>query len=131
MVALANSPSPTAVAMPAAVQRPSAPVTETALRPSVVVPAPVQLTLPKKADIQYDPEKMHAVLQEAISRLNDMVQRGGQGLSFSMDPKLGRPVVTVTNTQTGEVVRTIPNEVIIRLGHSIEDLKGLLHDQSL
>jgi len=74
---------------------------------------------------------MMANLKEAISRLNDMMQSGGRGLNFAMDPKLGRPVVTVTNTQTGEVVRTIPNEVIIRVGHSIEDLKGLLHDQSL
>jgi uncharacterized FlaG/YvyC family protein len=34
--------------------------------------------------------------------------------------------VTVTNKETGEVIRQIPNEVVIRLARSIEDTKGLL-----
>jgi flagellar protein FlaG len=81
-----------------------------------------------KAEIKVDTERMKQNLQEAISRLNDMVRDGGRGLSFSMDDKLGRPVVYVKNAETGEVVRQIPNEVVVRLAHSIESFKGILHN---
>ena len=131
MVALSNSPSPTTVAMPAGSVRASAPVNEAPHNATVSSVPVAHMVMPKKAEINFDSEKMMANMKEAISRLNDMMQSGGRGLNFAMDAKLGRPVVTVTNTQTGEVVRTIPNEVIIRVGHSIEDLKGMLHDQSL
>jgi uncharacterized FlaG/YvyC family protein len=35
-------------------------------------------------------------------------------------------VVTVTNQETGEVIRQIPNEVIIRMARSIDETKGNL-----
>jgi uncharacterized FlaG/YvyC family protein len=42
-----------------------------------------------------------------------------------MDEVLNAPVVTVTSAQTGEVVRQIPNEVVIRIAHNIERVKGM------
>ena len=42
--------------------------------------------------------------------------------------KLGMPVVVVTNSQTGEVVRQIPNEVVVRVAHNLEAFKGMLHN---
>ena len=94
-----------------------------------VTKAPSSNTTPiPKAEIKVDTERMKQNLQEAISRLNDMVRDGGRGLSFAMDDKLGRPVVYVKNAETGEVVRQIPNEVVVRLAHSIESFKGILHN---
>ncbi len=46
-----------------------------------------------------------------------------------MDETMNRPVVTVGNTATGEVVRQIPTEVIVKVAHSIEDIKGVLHNE--
>ncbi|MEN9329186.1 MAG: hypothetical protein RLZZ484_374 [Pseudomonadota bacterium] len=87
------------------------------------------LTTPiPKAEIRVDTERMKQNLEDAINRLNEMVRDGGRGLSFSMDDKLGRPVVYVKNAETGEVVRQIPNEVVVQLAHSIESFKGLLHN---
>lgn len=131
MVALSSSAGPTSVAMPAGNVRASSPVTEVVHSPAVSVPPSIPLMVPKKAEIYFDPEQLMHHMSETVSRLNDMMNSTGRGLSFAMDTKLGRPVVTVTNSQTGEVIRTIPNEVIIRLGHSIEDFKGMLHDQRL
>lgn len=88
-------------------------------------PAPKVMPIPK-AEINFDPERSHQKLQEAISKLNDMMVSGGRGLNFTMDQKLGRPIIYVKNTQTGEIVRQIPNEVIVQLAYNIEDLKGLL-----
>jgi uncharacterized FlaG/YvyC family protein len=36
--------------------------------------------------------------------------------------------VTVKSTATGEVIRQIPSEAVLRVAHTFEALKGLLHD---
>ncbi len=54
----------------------------------------------------------------------------GRTLSFSMDVKLGRPIVFVKNMANGDVVRQIPSEVVVRVAHGIEDFKGLLHNEA-
>jgi len=72
---------------------------------------------------------MRKNLQEAINRINEMVRDGGRGLNFSLDEKLGRPIVMVRNLESGEVIRQIPNEVVVKVAHSIEDLKGMLHNE--
>ncbi len=90
--------------------------------------------VPKAPAIQVeplvDPKQMRENLQEAIEKLNDQVERNGRGLNFSIDEQLNRPVITVRSTATGEIVRTIPNEVVLKVAHNIEDIKGLLLDQT-
>jgi flagellar protein FlaG len=94
------------------------------------VPAVAQKPV-TKAEPLYDPDQLRKNLHEAVENLNKQVERNGRGLNFSFDERLHRPVITVRNTATGEIVRQIPNEVIVRVAHSIEDLKGLLLDQTL
>ena len=99
-------------------------------------PAPAQarkpvVTAPVKAPIKVDTETMRKNLQEAITRINDMVRDGGRGLNFSLDEILGRPIVMVRNLESGEVIRQIPTEVVVRVAHSIEDLKGMLHNEAV
>ncbi len=85
---------------------------------------------PKKAEIRVDTEKQRANLEEAIHRINEMMRDGGRGLNFSIDEAVGGPVVQVRNLQSGEVIRQIPNEVVVKVAHSIEDLKGMLHNEA-
>ena len=87
--------------------------------------------LPKKTDFKVDPQQVRQNLEQAIGHLNELMRDGGRGLNFSMDPALNRPVVYVKNAETGEVIRQIPNEVVVRVAHSIEELKGLLHNSSV
>ena len=87
-----------------------------------------QLAPLPKAEIQFDAEKARKNLEEAIQKLNDMMKDSGRTLSFSMDVKLGRPIVFVKNMANGDVVRQIPSEVVVRVAHGIEDFKGLLHN---
>jgi len=101
----------------------AAPDTLSTLNASKVTPIP-------KAEINFDPNSIRQKLDEAISRLNDMMISGGRGLNFFMDERLGRPIIYVRNSQTGEVVRQIPNEVVVRIAHGIEDFKGLLLNTS-
>ena len=86
---------------------------------------------PPKAEIHIDTEKMRANLEEAIGRINEMMKDGGRGLNFSIDHALGRPIVLVRNLESGEVIRQIPNEVVVKVAHSIEDLKGMLHNEAV
>ena len=90
-----------------------------------------EITRPKiipieRPQIKVDTEGDKKRLDQAIARMNERMQDGGRGLAFKHDPSLNRPVVTVTNQETGEVIRQIPNEVIIRMARSIDETKGNL-----
>ena len=78
----------------------------------------------------FDAEAMRKNLQAAIEHLNKQLASSGRNLGFTMDDVLNRPIVKVTNTQTGEVVRQIPSDAVIKVAHTLEELKGLLYDAS-
>lgn len=95
---------------------------------AVSVPQKPQLVMPKPVEIQYDPNKIQESLKEAVRILNDQVVSHSQGLGFSYDETLKTPVITVRNTETGQVIRQIPNEDVLRVAHKLEELKGLLYN---
>ena len=80
----------------------------------------------ERPQINVDTEGAKKRLDQAVRLMNERMQDGGRGLAFKLDPSLNRPVVTVTNQETGEVIRQIPNEVIIRMARSIDQTKGNL-----
>jgi len=92
--------------------------------------AAAKIPLPKPAQINFNPEHDRKRLQEAVSMLNQQIDVTRQGLGFTIDEKLNRPIVTVRNIATGEVVRQIPNEVVVQMAHHLENLKGLLHNDT-
>ena len=79
---------------------------------------------PKPVAIHFDPNDARESIQEAVSILNQQVKQTNRGLGFRMDEILNAPVVTVVSESTGEVVRQIPNEVVVRVAHNIERMKG-------
>jgi flagellar protein FlaG len=80
----------------------------------------------ERPDIKVDTEGDKKRLDKAIEQMNERMNDGGRGLAFRVDPAVSRPVVTVTNRETGEVIRQIPNEVVVKMAHSIDDNKGNL-----
>lgn len=85
--------------------------------------------MPDRPEINFDFEEIRRNLQEAVQHLNEQAQRGRQDLNFSLDKSVNRFVITVKNSNSGEVIRQIPDEVILKIGRSLEDIKGLLHNQ--
>ena len=79
----------------------------------------------KPAEIQFDPAQARKNLHAAVSMLNEQMASTKQGLGFSFDESINAPVIRVSNIHTGEVVRQIPNEVVIKVAHSIDEMKGL------
>jgi flagellar protein FlaG len=109
---------------PAAV--PSAPAAKPAeeIRAQVVAAAtPAVETKPKQ-----DPLESRRNLQEASEQLNEQMRRDNRDLSFSVDDVANTVVLTVKNKE-GEVVRQIPNEVVLRVAHNLEKVKGLIQDE--
>jgi flagellar protein FlaG len=98
-------------------------------RPQVTTPPKVQIEMPKPADIQYDAGKIKQSLQDAVRILNEQVSSKSQGLGFSYDESINRPVITVRNNETGQVVRQIPGEDVLRMAHNLDQLKGILYNE--
>lgn len=90
--------------------------------PHAVLEAPKENTAVPK----FDPEQFQKQLEEVVKRLNDQMKNYKRDLGFSVDNRINTFIVTVRNTNTGEVIRQIPNEVIVKFAHSLEDLKGIL-----
>lgn len=89
------------------------------------------LTPPKKPEQLRDMEQMRKNLQEAIERINEMMRDGGRELHFSINSELDRSIIIVKNQETGEVIRQIPADVVLKVAQSIEDLKGMLHNEAV
>lgn len=79
------------------------------------------------ASIEINQEELKAAIEE-LKQLSDSA---GRNLGFSMDQVMNRPVVVVSDKDSGKVVRQIPAEVVIRVAHSIEQMKGILFDETL
>ncbi len=101
-------------------------------KPEVAVPEKPAISLPKRPELQFNAAENRKNLQEAVSLLNEQVASHKNGLGFSINESIDVPVVTVKNTVTGEVVRQIPNEVVIRVAQNIDTVqKGLLHNSKV
>ena len=83
------------------------------------------LTIPQ-THINYDPNLAKKRLQSAIETLNKQVMDKNSNLNFSYDESLKIPVVKVINSTTGDLVRQIPTEQILKFAHNLDQLKGVL-----
>jgi flagellar protein FlaG len=97
----------------------------------------VEAARPKIVDLKLDNaqqisqyKETKATLDQVISDLHARLADGGRGLSFSVDEQAGRFVLQVKKSETGEVIRQIPSEVVVRMAHSIEELKGILFNEA-
>ena len=70
-----------------------------------------------------------AEVRQAVEMLNKQLSKSNQVLGFSYDESVKSPVITVTNSESGEVIRQIPNEQVVRMAHHIDQLKGLVFNK--
>ncbi|MDA9690090.1 flagellar protein FlaG [Betaproteobacteria bacterium] len=68
-------------------------------------------------------------VREAVKEINNELAKQQSELGFSVDKVAKDVVVTVKRKETGEVVRQIPSETILKLAHNFEKLKGILLDE--
>lgn len=61
-------------------------------------------------------------LESAVSNLNDFVQTVRRDLAFSVDDDSGRTVVTVSDRQSGDVIRQIPSEEVLSIAARVREM---------
>ena len=64
-------------------------------------------------------------LESAVAQLNDYVQSVKRDLHFSLDESSQQTVITVTDANTQEVVRQIPNELALDLARKLNEEEPL------
>lgn len=73
--------------------------------------------LPQEAPLTLE-EKSNEV-EEAISKLNEYVQKTQRNLDFSLDEDSGKTVIRVYDRQSEQLVRQIPDEVALELAKKL------------
>ena len=62
-------------------------------------------------------------MSDAISRVESFLQGQNRNLAFSIDENTERSVVTVLDSDTGDVIRQIPSEELLVLAKRIQELQ--------
>ena len=107
---------------PAAVK---APVSSTMPVPKAVqAPKPIAVVAPEP--LRIDPVKMKNQIEDTVAMLNSQMEKNKFGLGFSVDRVADKCVVVVRDTTTGDIIRQLPSEAVLKVAHSIESLKGVI-----
>ena len=68
-------------------------------------------------------EGQRQVLDTAVEEVQSFIQVQNRNLAFSVDESSRRPVVTVKDSSSGDVIRQIPSEEVLRLAERIKELQ--------
>jgi flagellar protein FlaG len=96
-----------AVAQPAQPARPQAPVQTSAPTPT-----------------QAKPKQQPADIEAVAKQLESFLKRVSRELEFHVDEASGRMVCSVRDAETGDLIRQIPNEEVLRMAE-------LAHDETI
>ena len=97
---------------------------------AVAIKQAAQNLFSTKNEVSSDMQRIDNSIEESINKLSQMLKDSGRSLNIGVDKALGvgSAVITVRSADSGEVIRVIPNEVVVKLAHSIEAFKGWLKD---
>ena len=113
---------------------------ESTNKPSVSISTRIQeKTSPSLKDVSSELSKSLALsrelneerVREAVEEINKELFKLQSELGFSVDEVANDIVVTVKRKESGEVVRQIPSETVLKLAHNFEKLKGVFLDDFL
>jgi flagellar protein FlaG len=63
-------------------------------------------------------------LQKAVVAINEYVQSINRDLQFSVDEETERTVIKVIDSESGELIRQIPDEIFLELARKLNDDGG-------
>ena len=67
-------------------------------------------------------------LADLVEKLREAIPPTENGLEFRIDEILGRPIVSVIDQASGEIIRQLPSDEVVRAAHNIEYMRGVLFD---
>lgn len=68
-------------------------------------------------------------VQDATEKLNEQMQELGTSIRFGYNDKLESMYVNVMELKTGEVIRKIPTEQVMKLSETFKEAIGVLFDK--
>ena len=67
-------------------------------------------------------------LDRMINQINDSMTAWATGMRFDMDEDAQRLVVSIVDSKTGDVIRTVPSDAVIQIAKIITKLQGTAVD---
>jgi len=100
-----------------------------AVRSDAEIVSQVASTVIKPSSIEATSQPTREVVAKAAADLQSFVQSMGRNLSFSVDETTGYHVVRVVNPNTGELVRQLPSEELLKISRDFQRLNNVLVSQ--
>lgn len=94
--------------------------------PSVTVAPPVASTNSGGTDsaMSEQSNSQKLPLEKALDEINDQMKAWSTQLQFEIDPNVHQVVVSVVDANTGDVIRTIPSEALLKIAKMIVNMQG-------
>lgn len=111
----------------------SAPIGKSDRSDQKIAPSEQEILLDKSQDFkisadnlieQQSNDDLNAKVDDALTQINDFVQSKNRQLNFSVDEDSGRQVIKVTDAHSGDVIRQIPTEEVLKLSARLEELQS-------
>jgi len=81
------------------------------------------------SDFSFASPTDRVALEQAVSKVKEVLQQSSSHLQIEVDPDLERVIVKILNGDSGEVVRQIPPKEMIDLAKSLSEAKGVLFEE--
>ncbi len=81
------------------------------------------------ADFVFASPTDRVALEQAVSKVKEVLQNSGSQLQIEVDPDLERVIVKILNGDSGEVIRQIPPKEVIDLAKNLSESKGVLFEE--
>ena len=88
-----------------------------------VQPVAEDVQAEKKSADNYNREEQAPALAGEVQKHQSCLQKPNRNLAFSVDEDTNRSVVTVKDSSSGDVIRQIPSDEVLRLAERIKDLQ--------
>jgi flagellar protein FlaG len=93
------------------------------------VVAQVAATEIKSSGVTESAQPTKEVVAKAAAQLQEFVSSMGRNLNFSVDESTGYNVVRVVNPDTGELIRQLPSEELLKISRDFQRLNNVLVSQ--
>ena len=75
-------------------------------------------------------QSVNESIDDAVEVLNQALSLRNTSASITRDEELNRYLVTIKDKESGEVVREIPDEALIKFARNLQELRGILFDET-
>ncbi|MFT0531462.1 flagellar protein FlaG [Castellaniella hirudinis] len=124
---IGNQLSPASLGMPVAVNDRPAGIPEPAVQVTPAEDARASTSRQagqQDAALLADPNAPQSSLEKALEAVNDSLKAWSTGVRFEMDKDAQQLVVSIVDSASGDVIKTIPSEAMLRIAKMIVQLQG-------